>query len=321
MLKLIANRQRTVLILLALAAVIAMVSFMTVGARGKWDFVLPFRGTKLIGIVFVATAIALSTVVFQTVTQNRILTPAVMGFDSLYIAIQTTLVFTLGAQTMATLNPQGQFFLQALLMIVAVTALLRWLLLGRRQSLHLLLLAGIVFGVLCRSLSHLLQRILDPNEFTVLQDLLFARFNTVNTSLLPVAGVSILIVIIVIWRLVPTLDMIALGRDNAISLGVNYRRMTALLLALVTILISVSTALVGPVLFFGLLVSNLAYHLLGTDRHRYTLPAAALLAIICLAGGQTILERAFGLDTALSVIIEFAGGTLFILLLLRNERK
>jgi iron complex transport system permease protein len=314
------QRPRRVLLVLALVTAAATVSFMTIGVRGDWGFVLPFRSAKLAGMLLVGAAIAMSTVLFQTVTQNRILTPAVMGFDSLYIVIQTVLVFTLGAHAASTLDPQTRFLLQALLMTLAAMLIFRWLFGGTRQSLHLLLLSGIVFGVLCRSLSGLLQRLLDPNEFTVLQDSLFARFNVVDATLLPVAGVAILAAGVAAWRLAPTLDVLALGRENAIGLGVDYRRLVSIVLAIVAILVSVSTALVGPVLFFGLLVSNLAYHLLGTSRHRYSLPAATLLAVTFLIGGQTILERVFGFNTALSVVIEFVGGIVFILLLLKGNR-
>ncbi len=164
----------------------------------------------------------------------------------------------------------------AVVMIAAATLLFRWLFSDSPRSLHLLLLSGIVFGVLCRSLANLLQRILDPNEFAVLQDMLFARFNVLETTLLPVAAVSILAACVIAWRLTPALDVLALGRESAINLGIDYQRLVSILLAVVAVLVSVSTALVGPVLFFGLLVSNLAYHLLGTERHRYTLPGVEL---------------------------------------------
>lgn len=312
-------RARKVLLILAVAALVAMAGFMTVGARGNWGFVLSLRGGKLAGLVLVGIAVAVSTVLFQTLTENRILTPAVMGFDALYVALQTLTVFALGGAASAALDPRLRFAAEALLLTAAALALFRWLFDGRR-GFHLVVLSGLVFGVLCRGLANLLQRILDPNEFSVLQSMLFTRFNMVDTSLLPVAGLIILAACVIAARLVPVLDVLALGRDASISVGVDHRRMVMLLVVLVALLVSVSTALVGPVLFFGLLVSNLAYLAVGTDRHRYTLPAAALIAVACLAAGQTVLERVLGYDAALSVVIEFAGGIVFILLLLRGAR-
>lgn len=307
------------LLLLALATLVAMACFMTVGARGNWGFVLSLRGGKLAGLVLVGVAVAIATVLFQTLTENRILTPAVMGFDALYVALQTALVFVLGGHGAASLDPRLRFAGEALVLAVVALGIFRFLFDGRR-GFHLVVLAGLVFGILCRGLANLLQRILDPNAFSVLQSLMFSRFNVMDTSLLPVAGVAILAAGVMAWRLAPTLDVLALGRDTAINLGVDHRRMVTLLILVIAVLVSVSTALVGPVLFFGLLVSNLAYLALGTDRHRYTLPGAALIAVACLAGGQTVLERGLGYDAALSVVIEFTGGIVFILLLLRGTR-
>ncbi|MFG1372435.1 iron chelate uptake ABC transporter family permease subunit [Xanthobacter oligotrophicus] len=296
-----------------------MACFMTVGARGNWGFVLSLRGGKLAGLVLVGVAVAVATVLFQTLTENRILTPAVMGFDALYVALQTGLVFVLGGHGAAALDPRLRFAGEALVLAVVALGIFRFLFDGRR-GFHLVVLAGLVFGILCRGLANLLQRILDPNAFSVLQSLMFSRFNVMDTSLLPVAAGAILAAGVLAWRLAPTLDVLALGRDTAINLGVDHRRMVTLLLLVIAVLVSVSTALVGPVLFFGLLVSNLAYLALGTDRHRYTLPGAALIAVACLAGGQTVLERGLGYDGALSVVIEFTGGIVFILLLLRGTR-
>ncbi len=310
-----------VVALLAVAALVAALAFMTIGARGNWGFVLPFRGAKLAGMVAVAAAIAIGTVLFQTVAQNRILTPAIMGFDALYVTIQTGLVFILGSSAVTALDPRLKFAVQAGIMIAAALGLFRWLFADNRYGIHLVLLAGIVFGVFCRSLSHFLQRILDPNEFAVLQDAFFARFNVIDGTLLPFAAIAIGAAVILAWRLGPALDVAALGRDHAINLGVDYRHLVFVVLVVVAVLVSISTALVGPVLFLGLLVSNLARHLTGSEAHRHVLPAAALTATIALVGGQTILERGLGLTTALSIVVEFVGGLTFLFLLIRGARR
>ena len=298
-----------------------MMAFMTIGAKGNWDFVLPFRGGKLLGLVLVAYAVATATVLFQTITQNRILTPAVMGFDSLYVALQTALVFFLGTRDLATIDMRLRFVLEMVLMVALSMALFYWLFLSRRRSLHLVVLAGLVFGVFFRSLSHMMQRILDPNEFIALQDMLFASFNTIDTQLLAVSSVVVLVTAWLSRRLLAKLDVLMLGRDTAVNLGIDYQRVVMMLFAVIAVLVSVSTALVGPVTFFGLLVASLAYQAVATDRHKYTLPAATLIAIIALVGGQTVMERVFGFDTALSVIIEFTGGLAFMLLLYRNLNR
>jgi len=309
------------LALLTLLAVLAAAAFLLLNARGSWDFLLPFRGRKLAALAVVAVAIALSTVVFQTVTQNRILTPAIMGFDALYVLIQTGLVFGLGAGRVSALDARLVFGLELGTMVLFALLLFKWMFGPAARNLHLLMLVGIVLGTLFRSISGFLQRIIDPDSFTVLQDRLFASFNAVDPGLLTLSALIVAGLALVLWRLVPELDVLALGREAAIGLGVPQERMVLGLLVIVTMLVALSTALVGPVTFLGLLVANLAYLLMPTARHAVLLPAAALIALITLIGGQTLLERVLHYDTALAVVVEFAGGLVFILLVIRGVAR
>ena len=311
----------SLLLVLAALACVAGIAFMTLGAKGPWSFVLPFRGTKLAAIALVGYSIAVSTILFQTVTANRILSPSIMGLDTLYILIQTALVFLLGSGGTAVLTPSVLFLTQAAAMIGFSALLYMWLFSGRAQSLHLIVLVGLVLGVLFRSLSSFMHRIMSPNEFVILQDRLFANFNTVDVTVLTVAALAVLAVSIYGWRMMRVLDVMLLGRDAAIGLGIDYKRTVSQILIIVAVLVSVSTALVGPTTFFGLLVASLAYRLCRKEEHALLLPTAALLAILMLVGGQVLLERVFALDTALSVIIEFIGGIAFIILILRSASR
>nr|WP_062227219.1 iron chelate uptake ABC transporter family permease subunit [Aureimonas frigidaquae] len=314
-------RAKLVIVLLALLALLSVAAFMTLGARGSWSFVLAFRGRRLLALILVAYAVAVSTVLFQTVTNNRILTPSIMGFDALYVLVQTSLVFFLGTQVLALADPHLRFLLEVALMTGFALVLFRWLFLGEERSLHLLILVGIVFGIFFRSLAGFMQRILDPNAFQVLQDALFASFQSVDTTLLWISIALVIAVTLALWRIAHTFDVLTLGRAQAISLGVDYSRTVLFILSMVAVLVAVSTALVGPITFFGLLVASLARALLGDSLHRHVLPASVLLGIIALVGGQTVLERVFAFDTALSIIVEFLGGLVFILLIVRGAAR
>jgi len=166
-----------------------------------------------------------------------------------------------------------------------------------------------------------MQRMLDPNLFAVLQDRFFASFNTINSDILIMSAVIVVAVSLYGLRFIHVFDVLSLGRDAAINLGVDHQRIVRKILFMVTVLVSVSTALVGPITFFGLLVANLAYMIAGSAKHRIILPVAALLAVFCIVGGQTILERVFTFNSALSVIIEFLGGLVFIILLVRGHAR
>jgi iron complex transport system permease protein len=311
---------RTRLLVLAAAALAIATTFLLIGANGNWSFVLPFRGAKLAAMVLVAYAIAVSSVLFQSITHNRILTPAIMGFDTLYLLIQAVIIFILGSNPLLELGgPNLRFAVEVVLMTGFACLLFRALFTGAAHSLHLMLLAGIVFGLLFRSLSSFVMRLIDPNEFMVLQDRMFASFNSIQTGLLSVAAVAIAVASWLAWRLRARYDVLALGRDIAVNLGIDYRRTVMLTLALIAVMVSVSTALVGPVTFFGLLVSNLAYVTSGSDRHKYLLPMAVLWGVVFLVGGQLLLERVLELNATVSVVIEFVGGLLFLFLITRKR--
>lgn len=315
------RRARLVLLLLLLAALGVTALYLTLNARAGWDFVLPFRGRRVAAMVLVGISVSTSTVAFQTLAANRILTPSIMGFDALYQAIQTALVFFLGGLTVVRIGVLGHFWLALAVMLAASLAIFWGLLGSGRRSLRLVLLVGVVIGTLLRALTLMLQRLLDPDAFHVLQGRLFASFSGVDERLLAVGAVVVTLGAGALWALRRRLDVLALGRDTAISLGLSHRRVTLAVITVVALLVSTSTALVGPITFFGLLVAHLAYPAVRSHRHALTLPAAALLSVVVLVGGQTVLEHLLGQATLLSVVIEFIGGIVFIALLVAQGRR
>ncbi|WP_460750567.1 iron chelate uptake ABC transporter family permease subunit [Marinomonas epiphytica] len=294
---------------------------MTLNVKAGWAFTLPFRGEKVFAIMLVGVAIAVSTVLFQTLTQNRILSPGIMGFDAFYMLLQSVLLISLGRMAFIQFSPQLKWLLEVLLMSGALCLLYYWLFLRQKRELVVLVLVGIVLGVMFRSLNSLVARMIDPVEFDVLQDLMFASFSRIDGTLLGIASVLLVCLFVWLWRQRYVLDVLLLGDDNAINLGVDHRRMTLKLIVAVALLVSISTALVGPVTFFGILVANLAYSMAGSHQHRYVLPMASLLAIIALVGGQAILEHIMKFGTSLSIVVEFVGGIFFLWLVLRQGRR
>ncbi|UOM35637.1 iron chelate uptake ABC transporter family permease subunit [Acuticoccus sp. I52.16.1] len=315
-----ARRERIALAALGLAAVVAIALSLTVGLKGNLAFALELRTMRLAALLQVGVAIAVSTVIFQTVTGNRILTPSLMGMDALYLLIQSVLVFTLGAVGFAAL-PSGLLFLGQATALALLAAVLFVPILARRSDMVLLLLAGVVLGILFRSLTDLVARLIDPNAFAVVQSATFADFNTIDETLIVPCVVVTVIGATLAWRSRHLLDVMALGEADAVGLGVAWRRAALGLVLLVGILVAVSTALVGPVALLGLLVVALAERIVGTTRHAVLLPAAALTAVVLLVGGQTILAHVFGNTLTLGIVIEFAGGLLFLLLLLSSRLR
>ncbi|GAA3642339.1 iron chelate uptake ABC transporter family permease subunit [Microbacterium awajiense] len=304
------------------AVVVALVAvYLCTDIPGSFDYALKVRGRTVLAMLAVAAAIGASTVVFQTITANRILTPGIMGFDALYLLIQTIVVFAFGALTLATADPTLMWLIEIVAMTGFAVVLFRWLFAGRRRSIHLMLLVGIVFGVFFRSVTEWLQRMIDPAEFAVLQDAFFASFTRPDPQLLTFSLIVIGAALAALVPLHDRLDVLTLGAPAAIGLGLRHRATVSVLFAIVAVMVAASTALVGPTLFLGLIAANLAYALSGSFRHRHTLPMAALVGFACLVGGQLVLERVFALQTTLSVVIEFAGGILFLFLVLRKGAR
>ncbi|WP_404320518.1 iron chelate uptake ABC transporter family permease subunit [Arthrobacter luteolus] len=309
------------IIALSVVAAVLVAVFMTIELRGNIGYVLPRRAIKVGSMILVAYAVGVSTVLFQTVTANRILTPSIMGFDALYVLIQTVLVFTFGGGLVLSMSEPLRYGMEVALMVAFSFLLYRWLFTGGGKSLHLMLLVGIVLGTMFRGMSSLLQRLIEPSEFIILQDLFFASFNNVDGALLGYSLIAVAIVSVPAWRMRHSLDVMSLGRETSINLGVNHKRSVTGVLVICSVLVAVSTALVGPVTFFGLLVASLAYQLCSHFSHKAVVPIAVLLGIIALVGGQLVLERIFAFDTALSIVIEFVGGIVFLILLLKGSLK
>jgi len=306
---------------LGVLALTLIAVFMTIDGSGNWDYVLPRRAKKIAAIVLTGLAISVSTVVFQTLTNNKILTPSLIGLDSLYLLLQTTIVFVFGATTLTSMNKNVQFALAVGLMTVFAGMLYKLLFKREGNHLYYLLLVGIICGTFFSSISSFMQMLLDPNDFMIVQDKMFASFNNMNTEILILSIVLVGLVLLYFSRDYKYLDVLALGKEHAVNLGVPHERITKRLLVAVALLVAVSTALVGPVTFLGLLVSNVAYRMLNTFRHGVVLAGTVLLSIAALVGGQLIVERVFAFSTTLSVILNFVGGIYFLYLLLKESKS
>nr|WGE03048.1 petrobactin ABC transporter permease YclO [Bacillus subtilis] len=288
---------------------------------GNWDYTLPRRIKKVAAIVLTGGAIAFSTMIFQTITNNRILTPSILGLDSLYMLIQTGIIFLFGSANMVIMNKNINFIISVLLMILFSLVLYQIMFKGEGRNIFFLLLIGIVFGTLFSSLSSFMQMLIDPNEFQVVQDKMFASFNNINTELLWLAFIIFLLTGVYVWRFTKFFDVLSLGREHAVNLGIDYDKVVKQMMIVVAILVSVSTALVGPIMFLGLLVVNLTREFLKTYKHSYLIAGSVFISIIALVGGQFVVEKVFTFSTTLSVIINFAGGIYFIYLLLKENKS
>ncbi len=292
---------------------------MDIGTPGWWR-ISQMRFTNITVMLVVAFCQAMATVSFQTVTNNRIITPSIMGFESLYVSVQTAAVYFMGAAGIIALQGQVQFVLQLVLMVGLSLMLYGWLLSGRYGNLQIMLLVGIIIGGGLRSVSTFMQRLLTPSEFDILVARMFGSISNADASYLPIAIPLALGAGGLLWLQSRRLNVMALGKDAAIGLGLNYKAELMKALFLVSVLMAVSTALVGPLTFLGFLVATLAYQFSETYDHRRIFPIAVLVGFVVLSGAYFVMKNIFYAQGVVSIIIELVGGTVFLVVLLRKGR-
>lgn len=289
------------------------------GSDGWWK-IFDMRRGSLLTIAVVALCHSVSTIAFQTAVGNRIITPGIMGFGSLYTAIQTAVVYVFGIAGVSMLIGVPQFFLQMGLMVLLATLLYTWLLSGKFSNIHIMLLVGVVIGGTLGSLSNFMQRMLTPSEFDVLTARLFGNISNAREDYLPYAIPICLIVSTVLFARARRLNVIALGKNAANNLGVNHKVEVIQILALVSVLVAMATALVGPMMFLGFLSAMLTYQLADTYSHRLLFPMGFLIGYSILAGSYFILRHVWDAGGAVTVIVELIGGVFFLIFLLRKGR-
>ncbi len=309
------------LLLLFLFALIGIGLFIGLGLTPRnINFNLPRRTARIMAVLIVSYSIAYSSVVFQTLTNNKILTPSVMGLDSLYMFIQTVVVFFFGARQLALMSDVTQFFISVILMAGSSMLLYVFLFKEDSRNIYLLILIGIVFGGLFGGLSNFMQVLLDPNEFLILQGRMFASFSNINVKLLSICTVIIILCLLSSLSDLKKLDVLSLGEYHAINLGINYKKLVKKQFIIISILVSVSTALVGPVTFLGILLTSLAREVTKGYRHNYLVISAFLISVLSLVYSLFIVERMLNFETTINVIINFVGGIYFIYIVLKESK-
>ncbi len=292
---------------------------MDFGTRKFW-LIAQRRADALIAMAIVAVCQAMATVSFHTVTNNRILTPSIMGFESLYVAINTATIFFLGASGLNEARTVPTFLMQMGVMVGLSLVLYSWLLTNRKQNMHAMLLVGVVIGGGLGSLSTFMQRMLTPSEFDVLTARLFGSVNNAESEYYPIAIPIVAIATTLLVLNARKLNVISLGADVSTNLGVNHKAHAIYTLVLVSLLMATTTALVGPMTFLGFLVATLAYQFADTYDHRYIFPMAVGLAFLVLIAAYFLMQHVFSAQGVVSIIIELVGGSVFLFVIMRKGR-
>lgn len=309
------------IILLIAAAIIAVLFYQFINVDMKhFDFAMKFRGPKLLVMSVAAFCIGTASIVFQSVINNTIVTPCLLGMNSLYVLLHTAIIFILGTSHILVVNRLASFTLDMASMGIAAVLIYGVLFKKTGGNVLYILLAGSVLATLFGSITTTLQRVMSPNDYETLQNSTIASFHRVNSDILLISIICIALIIFILRRELALLDVITLGREQAVNLGVDYDKTINRLLIGVTLFIAIATALVGPISFLGLVIANLGRQLFKTYKHSCLCIGTALIGVIILLAGQTLIEQVFNFSANIGSFINVLGGIYFLYLILRNRK-
>ena len=214
------------LIVIALIAIIIVAAFLFIGVKFHnhklLRYAMKLRIPKVIAMIITAFAIGAATIIFQSVINNTIVTPCLLGMNALYTLIHTSVVFVLGSGSILFTNDNLSFLVDLVLMGIIATVVYSWLFKMTGHNVLYVLLVGTVLTSFFSSIQSTLTRVMDPNEYDTLLTSLVASFSNINSEII-IFSVIILALIGVIFRKeLALLDVITLGKEQAINLGVDY---------------------------------------------------------------------------------------------------
>lgn len=312
------------LLVLALLVLLACAGYMTAGvnfANPKlFAYAMRIRAPKLVAMLITAFAIGSASIVFQSVIRNNIVTPCLLGMDQLYSLIHTAVFFAAGSGSALATDAKLAFVVDLAIMGVVATLIYSYLFRKTNHNVLYVLLVGTVLTSFFSSVQTTLTRVMDPNEYDNLLAQLVASFSNMNSTIMVLAVAVLAVVAFALRKELALLDVLTLGKDQAINLGVDYDRCIRRLLLGVTLYIATATAMVGPLAFLGLILANLSRQLMRTYRHSQLITASVLFGMAVLIGGQLLVERVFVYSVPVSVFITVGGGIYFLYLLL-TQRK
>lgn len=319
-----ARANRTKLLIMLALVVLCAAGYMLIEvnfANPKlFQYAMKLRTPKLIVMLITAFAIGGASIVFQSVINNTIVTPCLLGMNSLYTLIHTAVVFFLGSGSLIVTNANLSFAVDVVLMGISATLIYSWIFKKTRHNVLYVLLVGTVLTSFFGSIQSTLTRVMDPNEYDTLLTTLVASFNNINSEIIVFSLILLAVIVFALRRELALLDVLTLGKAQAINLGVDYDRCIRRLLLGVTLCIAVATAMVGPISFLGLIIANLSRQLLKTYRHSQLILGSALFGMIVLVGGQLIVEHVYTYSVPVSVFITVGGGLYFLYLLLSRKK-
>ena len=281
-----------------------------------WNLRLP----RILAAILAGWALSNAGLLMQGVFQNPLVSPYTLGVSNgasfgAAIAILFGSVFSV-LNFGNYLIPAFAFFASILTMAI-VYAIAK----ASNSESRTLVLAGTAIAYLFSALVSLIKYVADVDA---LPDLVFWSLGSLSGILwdkLLILAITVSVCFIIILRFAWDLNVMALGEESAVSLGVNYKRVRMLAFVISTLLTAVTVSFTGVIGFVGLIAPHVTKMIVGHD-FRYTLPISsavgALLLLLADTVGRTIMGAT---QLPVGIITSFIGVPFFLYLIVRKRRR
>jgi iron complex transport system permease protein len=314
-------------VLIALAVILYILSRTTIKAarlglpltRSAYAGIMARTIPALVGMGLSAALIAVLSLSFQTITRSRVLTPSMIGFDSVFIATQTILVFVFGASSPLFADSTLNYLLCSGVMVMVSVAMYGILLRKNRNNVVFLLLFGLILSGIVRSGVNYVEVLMDPDEFQQVRSATSVTVNNMNTSIIFITAPLMILLTMIMFSRSRIYDVMSLGEADAINLGIAYRDEMHYNLVFIAAGMSMVTAMIGSLTFLGLIAVNISREIFKTYRHGILFAGAALTAALILIAGQAVVEL-LEYAVPVTVIIDLGGCSYMFYLILRENR-
>lgn len=274
------------------------------------------RVPRVLMAAIVGAALAIAGAALQGLMRNPLAEPHIIGVSG---------GAALGA-VLAVVLVGGAAFAEVYVLPIAASggALLSMLVIYRmamingRLQPYVLLLAGVVYNAFAGALIMFVNSITDHYQAYGILFWLMGSLSTQGYGLVGVAAAYVAIGAIVLLRQARSLNLLSLGEESALQLGVDVPRVRRVAFFASALLVGAVVSVSGMIGFVGLIVPHILRLLFGAD-HRLLLPASLLGGAMFLVAADTVARTAFGaVEIPVGVITAMCGGPFFLYLLQRD---
>lgn len=280
---------------------------------------LDARLPRVLMAAVVGAALAIAGAALQGLMRNPLAEPHIIGVSG---------GAALGA-VLAVVGVGSTAFAQAYVLPIAASAgalasmfaIYRLALVNGRLQPYVLLLAGVVYNAFAGALIMFVNSITDQYQAYGILFWLMGSLSTQGYLMVATAAVYVAVGAGWLLREARQLNLLSLGEESALQLGVNVPRVRRSAFFASALLVGAVVSFSGMIGFVGLIVPHILRLMFGAD-HRLLLPASLLGGAAFLVVADTVARSAFGaVEIPVGVITAMCGGPFFIYLLQRDGRR